>query len=188
MKSSDRFHQAVLRAGRQPAQTGAAADGDRRSPDHPRVAQQRAGEKVEITIPRQGKQQRTAQDGHRKRRRDALAPLRRSGRPTATAKPRRSTELQNARAERPAQPDRVLRHLQHPGHRCVGSMVVFEQGVPKKASTGASTSAASAARTTSPAWRRCSTGASTAGRPPRRTKSPAASLTRPFRSNCPTCS
>ena len=47
--------------------------------------------------------------------------------------------------------DRVLRHLQPPGQpRVVGSMVVFEDGLARRASTAASRSARSRARTTWP--------------------------------------
>ena len=58
---------------------------------------------------------------------------------------------------------RVLRHLDYPGQRTVGSMVVFEDGRPRTGEYRRFRVRPSRARTTSRATRRCSAGASTGG-------------------------
>ena len=147
----------------------------------------RGGQKVELHIPRTGPQQELVQMAAENAS-ATLTALQAQWQADTHRQEQALAELQAALGLAEA-PNRIecydISNTQ--GTAAVGSMVVFEQGVPKKASTAASTSARSAGRTILPAWKRCSPAVSAAGRPPRMPpRRPAKSPTPPLPC-CPTC-
>ncbi len=92
----------------------------------------RGGQKVELSVPHRGTPQELVQMATENAT-ETLRALRAQWQADTNKQTEALAELQQAlQLLGPAQPHRVLRYLQHPGDASVGSMVVFEQGVPNK--------------------------------------------------------